>query len=330
MRVLGYSGWLAIVITTIFYSPAVADNRQKMVIGSDGKCINIHMGQKPLLSYRFGDVKFKPYVKELYTPAGINILLDSPVDHIHHHGLMYAVGIDSVDFWSEMDGCGKQKHVSTGAVYAGDSYAFFHEKLQWLDSQEKVKANEKRRVRVDTNDSFEATLVTWRSQLSLPEGIESLTIDGRHYFGLGARFIRSMDGGKFFNADSKEGKVFRGQERLLRSRWCAYTAQAEGKDVTVAMFDYPENTRHPATWFTMHKPFAYLSATLNLHEKPLKVDKKGLSVCYAVALWDQRVKPETIERLYQTWVKEIGKKKTKKQEQKKEGLKNVEKTEQVK
>ncbi|MHC4531953.1 MAG: DUF6807 family protein [Planctomycetota bacterium] len=302
---------------------ATAVEQEKMSISNDNKFINVRMGQKPLLSYRFGDIEFKPYVKELYTPAGINILLDSPPDHVHHHGLMYAIGIEGVDFWSETPDCGIQEHISTDTTYAKDGHAFFHEKLQWLDSEGKVKAKEKRKVRIDTNSTFGATLVTWRSQFSLPEGVESLTIDGRHYFGLGARFIGSMEGGEFFNSDGKESKVYRGEERLVRSRWCAYAA----KDVTVAMFDYPKNARHPAMWFTMHKPFAYLSATLNLHEKPLKIDKKGLSICYGVALWDGMVKPERIEKLYQTWVRQINKRKTKKQEQKKGGLKNAEKTE---
>ena len=160
----------------------------------------------------------------------------------------------------------------------------------------------------------------------MPKDIESLTIDGRHYFGLGMRFVRSMDGGKFFNADGREGKVYRGEERLVRSRWCAYTVKADGKDVTVAMFDSPENVRHPATWFTMHKPFAYLSATLKLHEQPLEIDKKGLGVCYGVALWDEAVKPERIEKLYQTWAKQINKLKTKKHEPNKEGIKDAEET----
>ena len=120
--------------------------------------------------------------------------------------------------------------------------------------------------------------------------------------------------------------MYRGEERLVRSRWCAYTVKADGKDVTVAMFDSPENVRHPATWFTMHKPFAYLSATQKLHEQPLEIDKKGLGVCYGVALWDEAVKPERIEKLYQTWAKQINKLKTKKHEPNKEGIKDAEET----
>jgi hypothetical protein len=117
------------------------------------------------------------------------------------------------------------------------------------------------------------------------------------------RFIKSMDKvGRHRNADGKPGTVFRGDERLVRSTWCAYTADANGKLVTVAMFGHPDNPRHPATWFTMTKPFAYLSATMKLHEEPLKiVSGKPLVLRYAVALWDGRVKTDQINQLYKRW-----------------------------
>ena len=108
--------------------------------------------------------------------------------------------------------------------------------------------------------------------------------------------------GEFRNADGKAGKVYRGDEQLVWSRWCAYTAKAEGKEVTVAMFDHPSNERHPATWFTMSKPFAYVSATLNLHEEPLKVASgESLVLRYAVAIWDGRTETEKIENAYKGW-----------------------------
>ena len=156
--------------------------------------------------------------------------------------------------------------------------------------------------------SPEATVLTWESRLTCPMSKESIVLSGSHYHGLGMRFVRSMDAsGEFRNPDNKPGIVFRGEERLVRSRWCAYTAQADGKTVTVAMFDHPENVRHPATWFMMAKPFAYLSATLRLHEEPLKLLRgESLTLRYGVALWDGRPENEQIEALYQEWVKAEG------------------------
>ncbi len=76
----------------------------------------------------------------------------------------------------------------------------------------------------------------------------------------------------------------------------------DGKSVTVAMFDHPKNFRHPATWFTMAKPFAYLCVTLDLKNQPIEMQPdKPLPLRYGVALWDGTVKPAEIEKMYERW-----------------------------
>ena len=249
-------------------------------------------GSTNLLQYRYGDVPFKPYIKELCTPSGVNVLLDAPPDHLHHHGLMFACAVNNVDFWGEAVGSadghfepqpGKQLHgrLSDEAIMerAGHRLARFADDVRWVSPPSTVPVlYEGRRVRAGRMGKPEATVLTWESRLTCPMSKESIVFSGSHYHGLGMRFVRSMDAsGEFRNPDNKPGIVFRGEERLVRSRWCAYTAQAEGKTVTVAMFDHPENARHPATWFMMAKPFAYMSATLRLHEEPLKVLRERVS-----------------------------------------------------
>ena len=54
-----------------------------------------------LLVYAFATNQFKPYVRELYTLRGENVLRDAPPDHLHHHGLMYAVCVNGINFWEE-------------------------------------------------------------------------------------------------------------------------------------------------------------------------------------------------------------------------------------
>ena len=56
-------------------------------------------------------------------------------------------------------------------------------------------------------------------------------------------------------------------------------------------------------WFTMTKPFAYLSATLNLHKEPITLSAGSpLVLRYAVVLWDGRIGPQEINRLYEQWI----------------------------
>lgn len=284
-------------------------------ITTDENVLSIHADQSPLLFYRYKDVPYKPYIRKLFSPDGVNILRDAPADHLHHHALMYAVKVDGVNFWEETPTAGKQIHKSFTSITSkvktdveNDKHhevhqASFTEQIVWNNSKGKILLKEKRTIELYQATDLNATLLTWKSEFELPEGKESATLTGAHYHGLGMRFLISMDtGGRFINADNKTGTVFRGQERLLRSTWCAYTANADGKPVTVAMFDHPQNPRHPATWFTMTAPFAYLSATMNLHVEPIKVvADKPLVLKYAIALWDGKVESDRINKLYKSW-----------------------------
>ena len=98
-----------------------------------------------------------------------------------------------------------------------------------------------------------------------------------------------------------------GDEKLTPTKWVAYSAKADGKPVTVAMFDHPANLRHPAKMFTMNTPFAYIAATLNVWKEPITL-KAGhpLNLCYGVAVWDGAVDKDTVERVYECWVKLSG------------------------
>ncbi len=278
----------------------------------DANIVTIQTGGTPLLTYRYGDVSFKPYFKELFTPGGVNALLDSPPDHVHHHGLMLACEVDKIDFWGEVAGqtpLGRQGHRRFSDVAVSGlpdcHWASFAESISWYpETGSDPVLSERRTVIAGRAGQPAATLLRWKSELAVPGDKGSVVLSGSHYHGLGMRFIRSMDNdGEFRNPDNDPGVIFRGEERLLRSRWCAYTAKADGRLVTVAMFDHPHNPRHPATWFTMAEPFAYMSATMRLHEEPLEIMRGDTLVLhYAVVLWDERPETPQIDDLYSLWV----------------------------
>ena len=266
-----------------------------------------------VMCYQYDDVPFKPYLQKLFTPAGINILRDAPHDHLHHHGLMFAYTINDINFWEELPTSGKELHRQFEEFKIGKKeerpQAWFTEKIDWIDTTKKeVLLQEERTIGAEVLQNPKAVLLTWTSIFALPQGKRKVVLGGAHYNGLGMRFLKSIDQDKtaeFFNADGKDGTVFRGEEKLVRSNWCAFTSYAEGKPVTVAMFDLPSNIRHPATWFTMKKPFAYLSATLAVYEEPMVLHgNEKMTLCYGVAVWDGSAEPGEIEKTYQKWIKD--------------------------
>jgi hypothetical protein len=301
---------LLVALVVAFAGLQLARAEQSLELTMDANSVCIRAGQLPVLQYRYNSVPFKPYIKELYTPGGVNFLLDAPWDHLHHHALMFAVAVDGVNFWEETPTAGRQQHDGFDGTWAdsrnGAANAGFTERIRWTASQDRPPSLlENRSVTVCRVPQVNATVVVWQSDFELPEGIQHVTLSGSHYFGLGLRFVRSMDGSEFFNADGKEGTVFRGEERLVQSDWCAYTAAVDGKLVTVAMFGHPANLR-PTTWFTMARPFAYISATLNLHAEPLVLPAdKPLSLRYAVVAWDGKVDAEQISSAYRWFINDF-------------------------
>jgi hypothetical protein len=270
--------------------------------------IMVKAGDRELLEYQAKESPNKPYVRQLFTPKGVQILRDSPSDHKHHHALMFALKVDNVDFWGEQPGAGIEKSIESVSKKSNSSddatQVELTQKLDWVDPKTgKPLVKENRQIQAFTSPELKATLLSWHTTLE-PAGKESVVLGGEHYFGLGMRFVTSMDEeGDFLTPDNKEGESIRGSEKLTPARWCAYRSKADGKPVTVAIFDSPANPRHPNKFFTM-RPFAYMAATLNLWKEPMTL-KAGepLKLTYGVAAWDGHIDAAEIEKTYQQWLK---------------------------
>jgi hypothetical protein len=278
----------------------------------DSQSIICRHDEQPLFQYRFREVPFKPCVSQLWTPAGINVLRDSPHDHVHHHALMLAVNVGENEFWAEDPNSqpppGSQ--ITDSLILAQSTKtdsAGIQSNLRWVTGRNQTVLHEKRTV-MARHVGDDLTLLTWRSALTAAESDEPIELTGRHYHGLGLRFVESMDqSGRFLTSTGTMGDIIRGDERNTPCQWCAYAAQAEGKPVTVAIFDHPDNFR-PMLAFTMGdggSHFAYLAATLNLWKepKPLAADQP-ITLCWDVAVWDGQPDAKQIEAVYQKWLEE--------------------------
>jgi hypothetical protein len=299
----------ALLLVTVFAAPGTLFADGPVRITLEENALSIHEGPSPLLRYVYRNVPYKPCVQKLFTPNGINILRDSPADHKHHHALMYAVSVDGLNFWQEQREPGQQKHIRFSNVAVDTKnrtpLGRFAEKLDWVNPKtEELLLEESRTIEMCSPEDDEITLLSWQSEFSVPRGKKSATLSGSHYFGLGMRFVQSMDNGaRFCNSGGEAGEVVRGDEKLTRAKWCAISGQADGGPVTIAMFCHPDNLRHPTHWFTMAKPFAYLSATMNLHRQPLKINAdEPLVLRYGIAVWDGQVENNRIDRFYSRWI----------------------------
>ncbi|MBN1853677.1 MAG: PmoA family protein [Pirellulales bacterium] len=272
------------------------------------------LGTRPLFEFRSRDVPYKPYVSKLWTPSGINILRDSPQDHGHHHALMLGINVENIDFWAESpqgeQHPGSQK-IQDIQTFTSDNPAEAGMQFQigWTPSGGDPLISERRVIKAHAIHD-PVTLLTWESVLATGSGREEVQLSGRHYEGLGMRFVESMDrAGRFFVSTGQLGPLIRGDERNTACAWCAYTAQVDGKPVTVAIFDHPKNDR-PMVTFTMGdtgNSFAYLAATWNLWKQPMQLSaNQPLHFLWGVAVWDGEVDSETVQSVRGQWLQLAG------------------------
>jgi hypothetical protein len=240
-----------------------------------------YKGQR-LLTYAFAPRQFKPYVRELYSLRGQNVLLDAPPDHLHHHGLMYAVKVNGINFWEEATNAGWQRPLAelsrrVGRHPAGSPQAEFAQTICWVAGPDGAAPNpaavallvEQRTITVTVQESAEEVALEWRSDFAVGPASPRVTLTGAVYHGLGVRFALP------FNLTARRQNSARlpysaeGKQDITPASWASVSHPLAGQDITLTVFDHPDNAAEPR-FFSMLNPFTYLSATQGLDAQPLE------------------------------------------------------------
>jgi hypothetical protein len=276
---------------------------------------SIFHGSQKLLVYAFSPTKFKPYVKELYTLKGQNLLRDAPHDHLHHHALMYAIKVNGLNFWEEISGSGVEKVVQSpppelGTSPTGLPQARITQVIHWVapqdaflpDSASLALLVERRTLTLTVNEAEQEVALQWKGEFEVGAKTNQVTLTGSTYFGLGVRFPQELDplaahlnqGGKPDLNDNKQD--------VSQHAWGSVSFAVPGKPATLAIFGHPGNPAGQARYFTMRTPFAYLSATQGLDQQPL-VYRPGerWTVNYLVALYPEVKTKASLDQRAQQW-----------------------------
>jgi hypothetical protein len=230
-----------------------------------------------MLTYVYGPSQLKPYVRELMTTRGDNIVRDSPFDHLHHHGLMFAIRVNDVNFWEEVAGSGTQRPVGTptqgievGAY--GRPQAVFRQRLHWLapDAPEDAPLLiEDRTLTLGVDPSSGEVRLQWRGDFKLGPNVPEARIHGSNYNGLGVRFPQEFDPCAEVLYDGAEVTPPGRSHKVAAASWAAIRFNMPGRPVTLMMAGRPSNPGGPTRFFAMKEPFSYLSATAGLDVAPL-------------------------------------------------------------
>ncbi len=273
---------------------------------------------KPILVYAFDPQKFKPYVKELRTIKGDNILRDAPFDHLHHHALMYAIRVNGINFWEETSGNGVEKAIETPKPELGVAQhegrplpqAKITQLLHWVAPQDAFLPNsapvallvEHRTLTLTVDPVSQEVALEWKSQFEVGPKTNTVVLSGANYHGLGMRFLQGLDKMAVHSLAGRRPDLSNNRQEVSPAPWASVSFDAPGHPATIALAGHPSNARGDATYFNMLTPFAYLAATQNLDKEPLVYhsgDKWELN--YLVLLYPDAKPSDTLRQRIDSW-----------------------------
>lgn len=174
-------------------------------------------------------------------------------DHVHHRSLWYSHGaVNGVDFWAETGRAGKIVHDKFLEVKSGEESGVIRSMNKWVAPNGDVVCTSEQTFRVyarPTNErlfDFEVTLKAGEKEVvfgDTKEGTMAIrlaeTMPSRPN-----KFNKGKLGGQVVLSTGATNDAAWGK----RGEWCDYYGPVGGKTLGVAIFDHPQNPRHPTWW----------------------------------------------------------------------------------
>ena len=170
-------------------------------------------------------------------------------DHKHHRSLWFAHGaVNGQDFWSEDKAFGKIVHDGFGEIKSGKESGTIQSRNKWVAADGKVVCTDDRTLRIYNTGNDHERLFDFEITLHASNG--ELTFGDTKEGTMAMRLAETMrlkgkvGQGHIVNSEGVRDDATWGK----RAKWCDYYGPVEGKTVGVAIFDHPQNPRHPTWW----------------------------------------------------------------------------------
>ncbi|HIG81746.1 MAG TPA: hypothetical protein EYQ62_08920 [Verrucomicrobiales bacterium] len=238
-------------------------------------------------------------------------------DHKHHRSLFWGhryvrggKANGTHDFWGETPRSGKQVAVKVRF----DKSGVIHAQHKWVSNAGETIATDSREIRFESGKDFR--IIDYKITIHASHG-KIVLMDDKDA-GMGIRVPDSMcvtphgtaklkAEGYMLNSEGVTGAALWGK----RAKWVDYSGRVEGKLLGVAIFDHPENPRHPTHWHAR----SYGLCTANIfgkhHFERLKDKNAGnvslnkgesLSFKYRFHWHAGKGEAKKIEARYREWV----------------------------
>jgi hypothetical protein len=273
---------LAVLCFSQILTVAIAAETPHVKLTSLPDRVRVEIGGQLFTEYVFGDGATRPYCYPILASDGTALTRNFPMkkvegedtDHPWHRSLMFAHSmVNGVDFWNEGSGDkgkspetkGKTVHEKILEASSGD-VGILRTHDNWVAPDGKVVCTDDRKI--SFHATADARMIDYEVTLHAPTNepvlmgdnkdgtmairlAQWMTMPHKHQGG-GANItgesnnVASIGGGNghIVTATGEHDTAAWGK----RADWCDYFSEHDGKIYGVAIFDNPQNLRHPTWW----------------------------------------------------------------------------------
>lgn len=257
---------LALALLALVLSGRAADVAAPVKLTALADRVRVEVEGKLFTEYVYGDGASRPYCYPILAADGMSLTRDFPMkatageetDHPWHRSLWFAhARVNGVDFWNEAGGGGATpKGTTVHETFletSSGARGVIRTRNQWRGPDSKVLCTDERTLRfsADGDTRMIDYEVTWRA---LPN--EPLLIGDNKDGTMAMRVAQWMtlphkykkqdvpgNGHLVTSTGARDADAWG-----KRAAWCDYYAPYRGKTYGVAIFNHPENLRHPTWW----------------------------------------------------------------------------------
>ncbi len=253
--------WIALSATSCVGpagSSAVSDQGVRVQPLSDR--VRIEVNGQLFTEYHFKDTP-RPYCYPVLGPYQLPMTRNWPMrdtpgethDHPHHRSFWFAHGlVNGRDFWSEQKQFGRIVHAALLEARSGRDSGLLRTSNLWVAADGAIQCSDVRTLRVYAGPESERVM---------DFDITLHACNGEVVFGdtkEGTLALRLNETMRVKPNPANEGKpaghilTSTGARDTAawgtRAAWCDYSGPVQGRWVGVAIFDHPDNPRHPTWW----------------------------------------------------------------------------------
>lgn len=248
--------------------------------------LRIEINGRLFTEYHFKNVS-RPFLYPVLGPDELPLTRDWPMkdtnneqhDHPHQKSLWFEHGsINGIDFWSEEPKAGRTVHQKFTSIKSGRSEGVIRSKDEYVASDGTVVCTDDRTLRIyDRPDDerlfdFEVTVHASNGDVVFGDTKEGM---------MGVRLNETLRlAPNKFNQGKPTGHIVNsegvrdGDTWGKRANWVDYHGPVDGKTVGMAIFDHPQNLRHP-TWWHVRDYGLFAANPFGLHDFEKKPASAG-------------------------------------------------------